>query len=135
MTRSNTLTWQWSPAWSWALPNFKEGRLARQKRARSSEKRNRSDVAEAPLQNGNCSSYLPAKLLRISEANMSDASFKGDCCEGNRPLTFSRRYFMKQGGIAMVGLSTMPGFLQRAIASTPSSRQKHLVLLFQHCAP
>ena len=35
-----------------------------------------------------------------------------DCCEGQRPIRFSRRYFMKQGGIAMVGLSTMPAFLQ-----------------------
>jgi uncharacterized protein (DUF1501 family) len=65
---------------------------------------------------------------------MSDASFKGDCCEGNRALTFSRRYFMKQGGIAMVGLSTMPAFLQRAIAATPSSRKKQLVVLFQRGA-
>jgi uncharacterized protein (DUF1501 family) len=65
---------------------------------------------------------------------MSHANFKGDCCEGNRPLTFSRRYFMKQGGIAMVGLSTMPAFLQRAIAATPSSGKKQLVVLFQRGA-
>ena len=32
------------------------------------------------------------------------------CCEGVRPAKFSRRYFMKQGGIAMVGLSTVPAF-------------------------
>jgi uncharacterized protein (DUF1501 family) len=56
------------------------------------------------------------------------------CCEGKRPLTFSRRYFMKQGGIAMVGLSTMPAFLQRAIAATPSSGKKQLVVLFQRGA-
>ena len=36
------------------------------------------------------------------------------CCEGVRPAKFSRRYFMKRGGIAMVGLSTVPAFLQRA---------------------
>ncbi len=65
---------------------------------------------------------------------MSHGNFKGDCCEGNRPLTFSRRYFMKQGGIAMVGLSTMPAFLQRAIAATPSSGKKQLVVLFQRGA-
>src|SRR5258707_686813 len=52
------------------------------------------------------------------------------CCEGVRPVKFSRRYFMKQGGIAMVGLSTMPAFLQRAIAATPSSGKKQLVVLF-----
>src|SRR5258705_4426504 len=65
---------------------------------------------------------------------MSDASFKGDSCEGNRPLTFSRRYFMKRGGIAMVGLSSMPAFLQRAVATTPSSGKKQLVVLFQRGA-
>src|ERR1700722_9639039 len=37
-----------------------------------------------------------------------------DCCEGTRPLKFSRRYFLKSGGIAMVGLSAMPAFLQPA---------------------
>ena len=57
-----------------------------------------------------------------------------ECCEGRRPLTFSRRYFVKQGGIAMVGLSTMPAFLQRAIAATPSSGKKKLVVLFQRGA-
>jgi uncharacterized protein (DUF1501 family) len=57
-----------------------------------------------------------------------------DCCEGARPIKFSRRYFMKQGGIAMVGLSSMPAFLQRAIAATPSSGKKQLVVLFQRGA-
>ena len=56
------------------------------------------------------------------------------CCEGARPAKFSRRYFMKQGGIAMVGLSTVPAFLQRAIASTPSAGKKQLVVLFQRGA-
>src|SRR5260370_30931341 len=62
---------------------------------------------------------------------MSHGHFTQDCCEGKRPLIFSRRYFMKQGGIAMVGLSTMPAFLQHAIAATPSSAKKQLVVLFQ----
>ncbi len=57
-----------------------------------------------------------------------------DCCEGQRPIRFSRRYFMKQGGIAMVGLSTMPAFLQRAVAATPVSGKKQLVVLFQRGA-
>jgi uncharacterized protein (DUF1501 family) len=57
-----------------------------------------------------------------------------ECCEGKRPLVFSRRYFMKQGGIAMVGLSTMPAFLQRAIAAAPVSGKKQLVVLFQRGA-
>ncbi len=56
------------------------------------------------------------------------------CCEGVRPAEFSRRYFMKQGGIAMVGLSTVPAFLQRAIASTPAEGKKQLVVLFQRGA-
>ena len=47
---------------------------------------------------------------------------------------FSRRYFLKQGGIGLVGLSTMPAFLQRAVASTTGCRQKQLVVLFQRGA-
>ena len=56
------------------------------------------------------------------------------CCEGIRQARFSRRYFMKQGGIALVGLSTMPAFLQRAVASTPGVGKKQLVVLFQRGA-
>ena len=56
------------------------------------------------------------------------------CCEGVRPLKFSRRYFLKQGGVAMVGLSAMPAFLQRAVAATPMPNKKQLVVLFQRGA-
>src|SRR5271170_3218148 len=56
------------------------------------------------------------------------------CCEGIRPAKFSRRYFLKQGGIGLVGLSTMPAFLQRAVAATPSAGNKQLVVLFQRGA-
>jgi uncharacterized protein (DUF1501 family) len=57
------------------------------------------------------------------------------CCEGVRPLKFSRRYFVKQGGIALVGLSAMPAFLQRAVASTPGgTSKKQFVVLFQRGA-
>jgi len=41
---------------------------------------------------------------------------------------------MKQGCVAMVGLSTMPEFLQRAIAATPAAGNKQLVVLFQRGA-
>jgi uncharacterized protein (DUF1501 family) len=57
-----------------------------------------------------------------------------ECCEGHRQITLSRRYFVKQGSIAMVGLSTMPAFLQRAIAAAPASGKKQLVVLFQRGA-
>ena len=56
------------------------------------------------------------------------------CCEGARPARFSRRYFLKQGGIGLVGLSTMPAFLQRAVAATPAAGKKQLVVLFQRGA-
>src|SRR5260370_2111962 len=56
------------------------------------------------------------------------------CCEGVRGLKFSRRYFLKQSGVAMVGLSTMPAFLQRALAATPMPNKKQLVVLFQRGA-
>src|SRR5215831_15775079 len=57
-----------------------------------------------------------------------------ECCEGIRNMKFSRRYFLKQGGVAMVGLSAMPAFLQRATAATPSAGKKQLVVLFQRGA-
>ncbi len=56
------------------------------------------------------------------------------CCEGTRPARFSRRFFMKQGGIALVGMSTVPAFLQRAIAAGPTTGKKQLVVLFQRGA-
>jgi uncharacterized protein (DUF1501 family) len=56
------------------------------------------------------------------------------CCEGNRPVRFSRRYFLKRGGIGLVGMSTMPAFLQRAVASTTGAAKKQLVVLFQRGA-
>jgi uncharacterized protein (DUF1501 family) len=63
------------------------------------------------------------------EQNMIDG-----CCEGVRLPKFSRRYFLKQGGIAMVGLSAMPAFLQRAVAATPMPNKKQFVVLFQRGA-
>jgi uncharacterized protein (DUF1501 family) len=56
------------------------------------------------------------------------------CCEGVRGLKLSRRYFLKQGGVAMVGLSAMPAFLQRAVAATPMPNKRQLVVLFQRGA-
>lgn len=56
------------------------------------------------------------------------------CCEGTRARRLSRRYFLTRSGIGLVGLSTMPAFLQRAIASTNGSAKKQLVVLFQRGA-
>jgi len=56
------------------------------------------------------------------------------CCEGVRPAKFSRRYFVKLGGVALVGMNTMPAFLQRAVASTATAGKKQLVVLFQRGA-
>src|ERR1700759_1085154 len=65
---------------------------------------------------------------------MSNAN-SNHCCEGTRPLKFSRRYFLKQSGIAMVGLSALPAFPQRAVAASPSTTgKKQLVVLFQRGA-
>ncbi|MGD0841499.1 MAG: DUF1501 domain-containing protein [Candidatus Acidiferrales bacterium] len=49
-------------------------------------------------------------------------------------MKVSRRAFLKSGGIAMIGMSTLPGFLQRAVAATPSASKKKLVVLFQRGA-
>src|ERR1700739_3400287 len=57
-----------------------------------------------------------------------------ECCEGVRGLRFSRRYFLKRGGIALVGMSAMPAFLQRAAAASAIPNKKQLVVLFQRGA-
>ena len=49
-------------------------------------------------------------------------------------MNISRRLFLKNGGLAMIGMSTLPVFLQRAIAATPTSSKKKLVVLFQRGA-
>ena len=49
-------------------------------------------------------------------------------------MPVSRRAFLKQGGIAMIGMSTLPGFLRRAVAATPMPNRKKLIVLFQRGA-
>src|ERR1700690_282878 len=48
------------------------------------------------------------------------------------PLT--RRIFLKNGAISLIGLSAMPSFLQRAIATTTNAGKKKMVVLFQRGA-
>ena len=44
----------------------------------------------------------------------------------------NRRIFLKDSSLAAVGLSMVPGFLQRTVmAAAPSKRQKTLVVIFQ----
>ncbi|HEV2221848.1 MAG TPA: hypothetical protein VGR84_02500, partial [Candidatus Acidoferrales bacterium] len=49
-------------------------------------------------------------------------------------MRISRRIFLKSGGVAMIGMTAMPSFLQRAIADTPAPNKKKLVVLFQRGA-
>jgi uncharacterized protein (DUF1501 family) len=49
-------------------------------------------------------------------------------------MTISRRYFLKSGGIAMLGMASLPSFLQRAVAATASPNKKKMVVLFQRGA-
>jgi uncharacterized protein (DUF1501 family) len=49
-------------------------------------------------------------------------------------MNINRRVFIKQSGIAMLGLSTLPAFLQRAVAATGMPNKKKLVVLFQRGA-
>jgi uncharacterized protein (DUF1501 family) len=46
----------------------------------------------------------------------------------------TRRVFLKGGGVAMLGMSALPAFLQRAIAATPAPNKRILVVLFQRGA-
>jgi uncharacterized protein (DUF1501 family) len=46
----------------------------------------------------------------------------------------TRRFFLKQGGLAMLGFSALPSFLTRAVAATPTGGRKILVVLFQRGA-
>ena len=49
-------------------------------------------------------------------------------------MNISRRYFLKGGGIAMLGMASLPAFLQRAVAELPSPGKKKMVVLFQRGA-
>jgi uncharacterized protein (DUF1501 family) len=49
-------------------------------------------------------------------------------------MNLSRRYFLKSGGIAMVGMAAMPAFLQRAVAEAATPGKKKMVVLFQRGA-
>src|ERR1700722_12570243 len=49
-------------------------------------------------------------------------------------MAINRRVFIKNSGIAMLGLSTLPSFLQRAVAATAMPNKKKLVVLFQRGA-
>ena len=49
-------------------------------------------------------------------------------------MTISRRYFLKNGGIAMLGMASLPVFLQRAVAATTTAGRKKMVVLFQRGA-
>jgi uncharacterized protein (DUF1501 family) len=49
-------------------------------------------------------------------------------------MGISRRYFLKSGGIAMLGMASLPSFLQRAVAATVSPNKKKMVVLFQRGA-
>ena len=50
-------------------------------------------------------------------------------------MTISRRYFLKNGGIAMLGMASLPSFLQRAVAATTGGQgKKKMVVLFQRGA-
>ncbi len=49
-------------------------------------------------------------------------------------MNVTRRVFLKSGGVAMLGLSALPSFLQRAVAATPMPNRRKLVVLFQRGA-
>jgi uncharacterized protein (DUF1501 family) len=49
-------------------------------------------------------------------------------------MNVSRRIFLKSGGVAMIGMSTIPAFLQRAVAATLMPNKKKLIVLFQRGA-
>ncbi len=49
-------------------------------------------------------------------------------------MRISRRYFLKGGAISMLGMATLPAFLQRAMAEIPASGKKKMVVLFQRGA-
>lgn len=49
-------------------------------------------------------------------------------------MNITRRYFLKSGGIAMLGMASLPAFLQRAVAAMAPPNKKKMVVLFQRGA-
>src|ERR1017187_6679354 len=69
------------------------------------------------------------------ERPSSSAGSFGRRFQGSTIMNVSRRYFLKNGGIAMIGMASLPSFLQRAIASTSAApNKKKMVVLFQRGA-
>ncbi|MBM3464607.1 MAG: DUF1501 domain-containing protein [Armatimonadetes bacterium] len=56
-----------------------------------------------------------------------------DCPECT-PRNLSRRTFLKNGALAMVGAALSPGFLARAVEAAPDARGRVLVVIFQRGA-
>ena len=54
--------------------------------------------------------------------------------KGELRMNVSRRAFLKSGGVAMIGMSTLPAFLMRAVAAAPAAGRKKLVVVFQRGA-
>src|SRR6202041_2689108 len=50
------------------------------------------------------------------------------------PMNISRRYFIKNSGLAMLGMAALPAFLQRAVAASTTPNKKKMVVLFQRGA-
>jgi uncharacterized protein (DUF1501 family) len=49
-------------------------------------------------------------------------------------MNISRRYFLKSSGIAMLGMASLPSFLQRAVAASVAPNKRKMVVLFQRGA-
>src|SRR5260370_20432228 len=81
---------------------------------------------------GSCANDVKAAARPPHSKMRCDVSHA--CCEGVRGLKFSRRYFLKQGGIAMVGLSAMAAVFQRAVAAAAMAHKKQFVVLVQRGA-
>jgi len=58
----------------------------------------------------------------------------GQWSVASRGTMNTRRVFLKNGGLAFLGLSTLPSFLTRAVAASAGDRKKILVVLFQRGA-
>jgi uncharacterized protein (DUF1501 family) len=68
-------------------------------------------------------------LAQLSESRSDDSTV-----EQEQPMPITRRIFLKNGALAVVGTAAVPTFLTRAAFGTTESRNKRLVVIFQRGA-
>ena len=102
--------------------------IAASQPGRSGEAGERGDDCGTGAGRAGISAALKSDARKFAEQVEKQAS------EGST-MNISRRAFMKSGGVAMIGMSTVPAFLRRAVAATPTRTARSWWCCFSAARP